>query len=183
MRYKTNKIKQIRHKKWLILLIILASASLTYAKLATRQQIDPETKPENTVDYNPPTKTELDLEEEAKRKRIEEQLAEEEAKAPVSSVTLVQTYGGFQENGDYSIRVLFSDKITNEGKCSLSYQSPTGLATTESVNVSAGPNYTICNGFTLAKSSLSSGIIEYTVKYLDANGVEQGRLSQSFEVK
>lgn len=183
MRYKTNKIKQIGHKKWLILLIILASASLTYAKLATRQQIDPEVKSENTVDYNPPAKTELDLEEEAKRKRIEEQLAEEETKAPVSNVTLVQTYGGFQENGDYSIRILFNDKITNEGKCSLSYQNSNGAVTTETVNVSAGPNYTICNGFTFPKSTLGAGTVEYTVKYLDASGVEQGKLSQSFEVK
>lgn len=183
MRYKANKIKQIRHKKWLILLIILVSASLTYAKLAGRQPISSETKPDNTVDYNPPTKTELDLEEEAKREKIEDQLAKEETKVPVSSVVLTQTYGGFQENGDYSIRILFNDKITNEGKCSLSYQNSNGAVTTETVNVSAGPNYTICNGFTFPKSTLGAGTVEYTVKYLDASGVEQGKLSQSFEVK
>ena len=70
-------------------------------------------------------------------------------------------------NGDtFDIRTLI-DRVTASGQCTLSMKSDSGKSYSASVGVQALPSSSTCKGFSVPMSSLSSGVWNITVSYVN----------------
>lgn len=95
--------------------------------------------------------------------------------------TVAVTVSSFVDNGS-SVRVgVDVDTLSSGGTCKLTMSGPGGKTYSASAGVQSLASSSVCKGFTVPKSSLSSGTWTVTVNYSGSN--ESGSVSQKEQVQ
>ncbi|RYX79373.1 hypothetical protein EON76_01465 [bacterium] len=101
--------------------------------------------------------------------------------AKVNSLTPVINSAMYNEDKTVSVRAMVAE--AKEGKCSLRITSPSGVSTSQQVDLVLAPSYYACQGFEIPSNQVNEkGQWTVEVAYINSNGVSSAYVERKVEV-